>query len=76
MPEAGSITATITGSGVGTTSKQIDATVTTPAGSHVEVSPYITMDAVPGAAPPPPVPIANSTPSITHWFDNPFFAGR
>ena len=74
--EAGSITATITGSGVGTTSKQIDATVTTPAGSHVEVSPYITMDAVPGAAPPPPVPIANPTPSITHWFDNPFFAGR
>ena len=47
--EAASITATITVHGVGTTSKQTDATITTPAGSHVEVSPYIRMDAVPGA---------------------------
>ena len=68
----GTITATITGHGVGGTSKEIRATVTTTDYTPVDVSATVYTKVV-GTSPPTQLLPTNK---VIHWFDNPFFLGR
>ena len=72
---AGTVTATIISSGVGTRSMETVVRVTTLNFELVEVSARPLLVQVAGApAPAPTNPFP--TGGVTHWFDNPFFLGR
>lgn len=68
----GPLTATITQHGVGTRSREVHVRTTTEDYSDVQGNVVIeTSGNCPG-----PEPVPYVTPVVSHWFDNPFFAGR
>jgi hypothetical protein len=71
----GTVTASITQHGVGTRDAEVRATMTTTNMSELAVSSDVRVEAVPGTPPAPPT-LPATTPRISHWWDNPFFAGR
>jgi hypothetical protein len=70
---SGKVSASIDRHGVGTASRAVTVTTTTADFSDVEVSPQVATTPLTPTVP-PTQPAA--TPGVTHWFDNPFFAGR
>jgi hypothetical protein len=77
VDQSGTITGSITGHGVGTTSKEIQAQVKTTDFRPVEVRANIYTKVVapaPTSPPPPTDPFPSQ--SVAHWFDNPFFVGK
>src|SRR5262249_7191352 len=71
----GTVTATVTQSDVGGTSREVHVSVATTNFSQVAVSCQVLTTVVAGTPPPPPN-LPYPTRGVSHWFDNPFFAGR
>ncbi len=71
----GSVTATIAQHGVGGNSREVRVRVTTVNFGDVDVSAEVVTQALPGTPPVPPN-LPYPTQRVSHWFDNPLFAGR
>lgn len=77
VDQSGTIIVEITSHGVSTRNKQMTVDIKNTSGLNVELAANVyTKPVAPPSTNPPPIVTQFTSPSISHWFDNPFFLGR